>query len=100
MTLEGTVFRTAVLLVILVAAAACTWSPSHHVLSSVPRLDDARLLGGFGVALLTIFVPRVSPYTAPLYAFLEGLFLGGISSLFEQNIPGIAMQAVGLTLEF
>jgi uncharacterized YccA/Bax inhibitor family protein len=97
MTLEGTVFRTAVLLVILVAAAACTWSPAITSSQVSPALMMLGALGGFGVALLTIFVPRVSPYTAPLYAFLEGLFLGGISSLFEKKYPGIAMQAVGLT---
>ena len=35
--------------------------------------------------------------TAPLYAGLEGLFLGGISAFFEARHPGIVMQAVTLT---
>ena len=35
--------------------------------------------------------------TAPIYALLEGLVLGGLSALFELRYPGIAMQAVGLT---
>ena len=35
--------------------------------------------------------------TAPLYALAEGLFLGGVSSLFEARFPGIVMQAVLLT---
>ncbi|MFT4622744.1 MAG: putative YccA/Bax inhibitor family protein [Myxococcota bacterium] len=39
-----------------------------------------------------------SPYTAPVYALLEGLFLGGISAIFETIYPGIVLQAVFLTL--
>ncbi|MCD6525582.1 MAG: Bax inhibitor-1/YccA family protein [Desulfuromonas sp.] len=49
------------------------------------------------MALLIVFVKRWSPVLAPLYAVLEGLFLGGISALIEYNYPGIVLQAVGLT---
>ena len=35
--------------------------------------------------------------TAPIYAILEGLFLGGISAVFESRFPGIVIQAVALT---
>jgi uncharacterized YccA/Bax inhibitor family protein len=54
-------------------------------------------VGGFIVALVTIFKRDWSPITAPIYALLEGLALGGISAVFELRYPGIAMQAVGLT---
>jgi uncharacterized YccA/Bax inhibitor family protein len=56
------------------------------------------LVGGFVVALVTIFKKTWSPFTAPLYALLEGLALGGISAVFEKTYHGIAVQAVGLTL--
>ncbi len=49
------------------------------------------------IALVTIFKKNWSPLTSPIYALLEGLFLGGISALFEKNYPGIAMQAISLT---
>src|SRR6267143_1456021 len=55
------------------------------------------LFGGFVVALVTIFKKEWSPVTAPVYALLEGLALGGISAMFELRYPGIAIQAVGLT---
>jgi uncharacterized YccA/Bax inhibitor family protein len=58
------------------------------------------MLGGIGgliCALATVFKPRWSPYTAPVYAGLEGLLLGGISAMFETQYPGIAVQAVGAT---
>jgi uncharacterized YccA/Bax inhibitor family protein len=35
--------------------------------------------------------------TAPVYAVLEGLFLGGISAFYEAQFQGIVIQAVGLT---
>jgi uncharacterized YccA/Bax inhibitor family protein len=54
-------------------------------------------IGGFIVAMVTIFKKEWSPITAPIYSLLEGLALGGISALFELRYPAIAMQAVGLT---
>ena len=35
--------------------------------------------------------------TAPAYALLEGLALGGISAVLELRFPGIAIQSVSLT---
>ena len=55
------------------------------------------VFGGFVVALITIFKKTWSPFTAPIYALLEGLALGGISAILESRYPGIAVQAVGLT---
>jgi len=98
MTLQGTVNKTGVLLLFVVVTAAWTWGLSH---SNQP---DAALpwmvggvLGGFAVALVTIFKRNWSPITAPVYALLEGLALGGISAVFEKMYPGVAIQAVGLT---
>ena len=54
-------------------------------------------IGGFVVALITVFKKTWSPITAPIYALLEGLFIGCISSTFEARYPGIVIQAVGLT---
>ncbi len=53
--------------------------------------------GGMVTAFVTIFKKNWAPLTAPLYALLEGLVLGGISAVFEKTYPGIAVQAVGLT---
>ena len=97
MTLEGTVFKTAVLTVLLIGGAIVTWSPGVAATPLSQGLLIGGSIGGTILAFLTIFIPRVSPYTAPIYAVLEGLFLGGISSIFEHRYPGIAIQAVGLT---
>lgn len=55
-------------------------------------------IGGFIMALVTIFKKEHSPVTAPIYALLEGLFLGGVSAYFEAQLAGIVFQAVLLTM--
>src|SRR5674476_1579889 len=55
-------------------------------------------IAGFVVALVTIFKQTWAPVTAPLYALLEGLVIGGVSTIFEAQFPGIVIQAAGLTL--
>jgi len=99
MTLTGTVNKTGVLLICVVATAAWSWSRFFHAPTSdtVLPLMGIGLVGGFVVAMVTIFKKEWSPITAPIYALLEGLALGGISAMFELRYPGIAIQAVGLT---
>ena len=48
--------------------------------------------------MVTIFKKQWAPITAPIYALLEGLFLGGISAIYNAKFQGIVVQAVGLTL--
>jgi uncharacterized YccA/Bax inhibitor family protein len=92
MTIQGTVNKTGLALLLLMASATLTWnSPEASGLIWVGAL------GGFIVALITIFNKTAAPYTVPVYAVLEGLFLGGISRLFESMYPGIVQQAVFLT---
>ena len=55
------------------------------------------MIGGLIVAILTIFKKHLSPITAPIYALLEGVALGGLSAFFESMYPGIVFQAVTLT---
>jgi uncharacterized YccA/Bax inhibitor family protein len=99
MTLQGTVNKTGLLLLCVVATAAWTWGLSRSPAPEVvyPWMIGG-LIGGFVVALVTIFKKNWSPFTAPIYALLEGLALGGISAIFEKMYPGVAIQAVGLTL--
>ncbi len=99
MSLQGTVYKTGFLLVILVAAGAFTWAKTSQAQSMEPVMPwmFGGLIGGLVFALITIFKPTASPYTAPIYAACEGLFLGAISAMFEMKYPGIVVQAVGLT---
>jgi uncharacterized YccA/Bax inhibitor family protein len=99
MTLSGTVNKTGILLLCAIATAAWTWNQfmQTHDLSVAGPAVMLGALGGFVVAMITIFKKTWSPVTAPIYALLEGLVLGGLSAMFELRYPGIAMEAVGLT---
>jgi uncharacterized YccA/Bax inhibitor family protein len=81
------------------ATAAWTWNTymQSHDPASVGLLMMLGIFGGLIVSFVTIFKKEWSPVTAPIYALLEGLALGGISAVFNVRYPGVAMQAVGLT---
>ncbi len=99
MSLSGTVNKTGILLLCAIGTAAWTWysfMQSHDLTVAGPAVLLGAL-GGFVVAMVTVFKKTWSPVTAPLYALLEGLVLGGLSAVFELRYPGIAMEAVGLT---
>jgi uncharacterized YccA/Bax inhibitor family protein len=97
MTISGTVNKTGILLICVVATAAWSWNLFSRSPQTVLPLLAVGGIGGFIVALVTIFKKAWSPVTAPIYALLEGLVLGSASAMLEVRFPGIAMQAVGLT---
>lgn len=99
MTLNGTVNKTGLLLLIIMVSAAYTWNryTGPESMSAILPMLLVGAIGGFVVALVTVFKKTWAPYTAPVYALLEGLFLGGISAILEMKYPGIVVQAVGLT---
>jgi len=99
MTLSGTVNKTGILLVCAIATAGWTWHQFLQTrdIADVAPLMLAGLLGGFICAMVTVFKKEWSPVTAPIYALLEGLVLGGISAALDMRYPGIAIQAVSLT---
>ncbi|MDF1575100.1 MAG: Bax inhibitor-1/YccA family protein [Bacteroidales bacterium] len=99
MTINGTINKIGLMLLMLIAAAAYTW---NMVMGADPgragTLAMVGAIGGFIMALVTIFRPQSSAVTAPIYAILEGLFLGSISAVINSRYPGVAFQAVLLTI--
>ena len=93
MTLDGAVNKTAISMGILLFAAYYTYT------NAIMDYILIGFIGGFVVALVTIFKKSWSPVTVPIYAVLEGLALGGISKLYADAFePGIVPQAIMLTL--
>jgi len=97
MTLMGAVNKTAILLCILVLAALITWKMVLTGESGAGIFIWGGAIAGFIVAIVTVFKKNWAPFTAPLYAALKGLFIGGISAYFAALYEGIVMQAAGLT---
>lgn len=99
MTVNGAIQKAFILLICVLSTAAWTWGQfleSGDPASVGPYLIGGAI-GGLLMALATTFKPAWSPFTAPLYAILEGLCLGGLSAMFELRFPGIAMESVALT---
>jgi uncharacterized YccA/Bax inhibitor family protein len=98
MTVSGTVFKAMALIVLTVFSAGWVWNATISNPAIVGPAVLIGSLGGLGVAFLAIFKPRTAPFTAPLYAVLEGLALGAISAIYQVRYHGLPIQAVGLTL--
>jgi len=100
MTVQGTIGKTFALLAILSATAIWAWTATLDG-QLQPVVLPAAGIGGFILAMITIFKPSVSPWTAPVYAAFEGVFLGALSCMIENGLgkqyPGIAIQAVSMT---
>jgi uncharacterized YccA/Bax inhibitor family protein len=93
MTLQGTVNKTGLGILIVAAGAVVTWNMEQPILLLV--------LGAIGGAILgfvTVFKKQWAPITTPIYALLEGLVLGAISRMYDQQVQGIVPIAVGLTM--
>lgn len=106
MTLNGTINKTALVILFVFAAAFYTWQQFFNAydpanpavaLNSVKVLMAIGGIGGFITAIIATFSPRRSGFLTPIYAIFEGLFLGALSAMFEASYPGLVIKAVALT---
>jgi uncharacterized YccA/Bax inhibitor family protein len=97
MSIQGTVNKSAILIAIIIFAGALSWMQFMNG-GPVMLLTIGGAICGLITAFITIFKKEWSPVTAPLYAFFEGLLLGGISAMMESLYSGIVIQAVMLTV--
>ena len=98
MTINGTINKTLILLVLVVVPALWVWDMfAKSGMQAVTVWMYGGLIGGLVFAMVTIFKKTWAPYTAPVYAVLEGLVIGGISAYAESQLKGIVFQAVALT---
>lgn len=97
MTINGTVNKAFITLVILLGSAFAAWMMFFRGQEVMP-LAYGGLIVGFILALIISFKPVVSPYLVPVYAVAEGLFLGALSANYESLYNGITLQAALLTM--
>ena len=96
MTVSGTINKSFLMLILLVASAAITWIMTFNGQNPMIIAIGGAIVG-FVLVLIATFKPQYSTFLAPGYAIFEGLFIGGISSIFEVMYPGIVIQAVSCT---
>jgi uncharacterized YccA/Bax inhibitor family protein len=100
MTVSGTVNKFAIMFLLLLGAASFTWKAAAEGKQILPYMIGAAIIG-FIVVLIAAFKPQWSSVLAPVYALLQGVFMGGISAYYNDAFaavaPNIVMQAVGLT---
>lgn len=103
MTINGTIARTGLLLVLMLITGAWTWNRFTGAaaggdlaagFAAVSPFLWGGLIVGLVLAIASAFKPNWTPITAPLYAIAEGTFLGAISAMFEVRYPGIVVQAI------
>lgn len=96
MTLSGTINKSLILFLLLTAAAMITWWMAFNGQNPlVPTIGGA--IVGLILVVIASFKPEYSGVLAPAYAVFEGLFIGGVSAIFEAQFSGIVSQAVGAT---
>ena len=96
MSVSGTINKSFLMLILLVASAAVTWIMSFNGQNPMIIAIGGAIVG-FVLVLIATFKPQYSTFLAPGYAIFEGLFIGGISAIFEVMYPGIVIQAVSCT---
>ena len=101
MTVGGVVNISFLLLMLVIVGGVFGWASVDVTAEqgvSLPVWLLPVVLIGFGIAILTVFKPKLARFTAPVYALLEGALLGAISHVYEVRFEGIVLQAFGLTV--
>ncbi len=92
MTVQGAINKTFILTGLMLLTAIFAYSNPN------PLFMWGGAIGGLMVVLIASFRPQNSPVLAPIYALLEGLFVGGISAMYAYLYDGIIFNAVCLTM--
>lgn len=103
MTLKGAVNKCILLFATMIVPAAWIWWYMGGTIETAQGQGFTgylwgSLIIGFILALIITFKKTLAPYLAPVYAAVEGVFLGLVSMVYNQFFDGIVMQAVTITL--
>ncbi len=100
MTVKGALQKFGFLLIMVLGTAFYSWKQFAEG-GAVTGMMWTGAIGGLVVALVITFKQEWSAYLAPVYALLQGLFLGAISAMyneaFAERAPNLVVNAVGLT---
>ncbi|WP_242239415.1 Bax inhibitor-1/YccA family protein [Bacillus cereus group sp. BfR-BA-01309] len=98
MTIGGTIAKTFILLILLLAASVYSYVQMIQGIMKIPVLIGI-IIVTLIVAFVVIFIPHISPICAPIYAVLQGILLGSISAYYTMRFgDSIVLTAVLLTI--
>ena len=98
MTTSGVAGKAVILLAVVLFSAAVTWQ--QFATGNLDMMMPAMLIGGMGgfvVGMIASFKPQTASWSAPIYASLQGIFLGAVSAMYNLRFAGLPQQAVLLT---
>jgi uncharacterized YccA/Bax inhibitor family protein len=93
MTMEGATSKTLGAVSVVALTAAISWFTGLGAAFWFPAM-----LLGLGLGMWQAFTKKINPAAILTYAAIQGFFIGGISSIFESQYPGIVQNAVLATL--
>lgn len=94
MTVYGAINKSVILTGILLVTAIY----SYTMATPNPILMWGGAIGGLVCVLVASFKKELSPFMAPLYAALEGFFVGSITAIYAAAYTGIVLNAVSGTI--
>ena len=101
MTVNGAVMKTGVLLVVLLVTMGWMferfWNNGKPNAELIMPWMIGGAIGGFVLALLTIFMKRLAMFTGLAYAVAQGFFIGGFTMFMEAQYPGLPLLAASFT---
>ena len=95
MTVAGTSIKVFLLMIIAIASFLYSYESTVYTYSS--SLTVAVVIAGI-IGVITSFMPKIARFTSIIYAAVEGFALGALSNLLNQIYPGIAAQAILITM--
>jgi len=97
MSITGTISKTIWLLLITVATSVCSWQFMLSMGAALYPVLFIILIAGVILFYYTIKNPNNAHITAPIYAVIEGLFVGVVTAIFGSMYDGIVVNAIILT---
>lgn len=99
MTINGTVNKTAFLLVLTIVSSYLTWRLffTYYDFNLIRTITLVGSIVGLALAFFIAFNKDLAGFLSPLYAIFEGLALGGLSAVMENRFPGIVLESLFLT---
>jgi uncharacterized YccA/Bax inhibitor family protein len=91
MTVDGAVNKTLILFSLMMITTFVSYMMPSQMFMYIG------IFGGLAAVMFASFKPHLSGTVAPIYALLEGLFVGTVSAIYAAQFDGIIFQAVSLT---